>query len=347
MKIALLNNVSRIWAIGKYAYELHKELAKKIPVDHLYFDYERKELRTENKKQVIAKDNSIINNKMLFLMRMQKCLPEYDIFHAANQNISFMIRNKKSVVTCHDIYPYIKPKNFLERQIRKFAYSGLQKADFVIADSENTKKDLVKHFGISEDKIKVIYLAAGKEFRKTDKSKARRVLKLSKNAKILLNIGEDIERKNTERIYKAYYEARKKNSQLMLIRVGKANRKLADVKYYENISDKEMVLLYNAADILLIPSIYEGFGLPVLEAFACGTAVIASNTSSLPEVVGDAGLFVDPYKTEEISNAISELSGNEKLRSELVKKGLKRAKRFTWQKCANEVLKVYRELEKK
>ena len=347
MKVALVNNVPKIWAIGKYAYEIHKRLLKKLKIDHVYFDYDKKELRIEN-KGVLKRSRFFLDNKFLFLLRIKRYLPDYDLYHATNQNISFVLngRNgKKSIFTCHDIIPYIYPKNFLEKKFRGFLYSGMKNADIIIADSKNTKADLIKFMKIPEGKIRVVYLGVDNIYKRISKERARKKLGLQINGKILMHVGEDLERKNTDRIYRAYFKAKERIKDLILIRIGKVKKKIPGVNYYYKVSEKEMVLFYNAADILLIPSIYEGFGLPVIEAFACGTAVIASKTSSLPEVVGDAGLLVNPYKTDEISDAIYRLLKEQKLYNNLVKKGLKRVKNFTWEKCANNILKIYKELK--
>jgi len=110
------------------------------------------------------------------------------------------------------------------------------------------------------------------------------------------------------------------------------------------VSQEKLPCLYRNADLFVFPSLYEGFGLPVLEAMACGTPVITSNTSSLPEVAGDAAVLVDPYSVEDIADAMERVLTDPDLRTELSRKGKERAKQFTWEKCARETLKVYEEV---
>ncbi|MEA3458002.1 MAG: glycosyltransferase family 1 protein, partial [Candidatus Thermoplasmatota archaeon] len=117
-----------------------------------------------------------------------------------------------------------------------------------------------------------------------------------------------------------------------------------DVVFTGYVSDEDLPALYNAADLFVYPSIYEGFGLPPLEAMACGTPVITSNTSSLPEVVGDAGIMVDPPDVDRLADAMHEVLTNEGLRANMIKKGLGRAEMFSWEKCARETLEVYEEV---
>ena len=110
------------------------------------------------------------------------------------------------------------------------------------------------------------------------------------------------------------------------------------------LPDEDLPALYNAADLFVYPSIYEGFGLPPLEAMSCGCRVITSNTSSLPEVVGDAGIMIDPYDTDALTSSIYEVLTNNELRADMVKKGLERAKMFSWEKTAEETLEIYKDV---
>lgn len=117
-----------------------------------------------------------------------------------------------------------------------------------------------------------------------------------------------------------------------------------DVIFTGYVLDGDLPALYNAADLFVYPSLYEDFGLPPLEAIACGTPVITSNTSSLPEVVGDAGIMVDPHDVDRLADAMYKVLTNDGLREDMIKKGLERAKMFGWEKCARETLEVYEEV---
>jgi glycosyltransferase involved in cell wall biosynthesis len=180
------------------------------------------------------------------------------------------------------------------------------------------------------------------------------------NEKCILYVGNEHPRKNVEGLVKAFYRLKKKYRRgLKIIKVGGscwfgARSRLnalvdalglqRDLIFSEFASEEHLIALYNAADVFVFPSFYEGFGLPVLEAMACGCPVVASNTSSLPEVVGDAGILVNPYNINGLANAMYEVLANEGLREDLTKRGLARAKRFSWEKTARETLKVYQEV---
>ena len=110
------------------------------------------------------------------------------------------------------------------------------------------------------------------------------------------------------------------------------------------VPDEELPILYNLTDIFAYPSLYEGFGLPILEAQACGCPVITSNVSSMPEVAGESAILVDPYNVEEIASAIHKVSSDKNLRDNLIQKGFENCKRFSWQRCEEETLKVYEEV---
>jgi len=117
-----------------------------------------------------------------------------------------------------------------------------------------------------------------------------------------------------------------------------------DIIFTDFIDDEDLPFLYSGAEMFLYPSLYEGFGLPVLEAMACGTPVIASNLSSLPEVIGEAGILIDPLNVEEIVQAMEKLSKDKRLQEELQKKGLERAKLFSWERAAEETMELYKEM---
>ena len=166
---------------------------------------------------------------------------------------------------------------------------------------------------------------------------------------------------NIDKQLKAFKLAKKEIRNLKFIKAGKPNTPKArqellkfidrenlkeDVLFFEYIPEKDMADFYSTLDLFLYPIEYAGFGLPPLEAMACGCPVITSNTSSLPEVVGDAGIMVDPNNVDELAKQMERVLTDEKLRKEMIKKGLKQAKKFSWEKCARETLKVYEEVIK-
>ena len=265
----------------------------------------------------------------------------------------------KKILTIHDLTPlFFSYHDKYDRLNLKFLRFFRKEIDAIIVPSISTKNDVIRYLKISEDKIKVIPYGRDERFKVI---KDERILsKVSKHYKLptkfILYVGNIEPRKNIEGILKAYYRLRKKqlSKEYKLILVGKPwkgyskvfnlSRKLKlqkDVIFTNYIDNKDMPIIYNLAECLVYPSFYEGFGLPPLEAMACGCPVVVSNTSSLPEVVGDAGIKVDPCNINEIADAIYEILINDDLKHELVKRGLKRAKLFSWEKAAKETLKVY------
>jgi len=287
-------------------------------------------------------------------MRIGGRIPRYELYHFTSQNMSFLVKERWSIVTCLDIIPYVCPNNIWEFHLRKFLYSGLSRADRIIAISEHTKNDLIQHLGIPREKIKVIPLAAGNNFIPREKEMTRKQLGLPPDKKILLHVGTKDRRKNVASVLKVFFEVQKRRKDLILVRVGserKENFELAErlglmdkIVFTGFVSLEKFPLYYNAADLLIFPSLYEGFGLPLLEAMSSGCPVIASNSTSLPEVIGEAGILLDPFDFQGMAEKIVELLEDTKLKEELIRKGLDRARSFAWEKVAKETWQVYQEV---
>ncbi len=274
----------------------------------------------------------------------------------------------KTVVTVHDLTPLVFPDNFksglkgnLKWQIQKIA---LRNASAIITDSGSSKNDIVKHTGIKSSKIHVVYLSAGEEFKKIQDSKLK--IKNLKNKyrlpeKFALYVGDVTWNKNLPRLIEAI-----KKTKISLVMVGSAlveknvdlsnpwNADLTEVLDLIDgdkriirlgfVSNEELVLLYNMATVFTMPSIYEGFGLPVLEAMSCGCSVVTSKEGSIPEIVGAAAMYVDAYSVESIAKGIRETINSQGLRASLSEKGLIQSRRFTWKKTAGETMRVYSQI---
>lgn len=257
--------------------------------------------------------------------------------------------------------PYLFSETFTPITLLRYKFlfpRTLKTADRIIAVSNSTKRDLINYFNIPEEKIKVILEAADEKFKLLNKEEINEVKqKYNLNFPFILYVGTLEARKNIPTLIKAFYKIKKKNIEHKLVIAGKKGWKYKeifetidkldlqnDVVFTGYVSDEDLPALYNAADLFVYPSIYEGFGLPPLEAMACGTPVITSNTSSLPEVVGDAGIMVDPCDVDGLTQTMCDVLTNDGLREDMIKKGLERAKMFTWEKCARETLKVYEEV---
>ena len=264
----------------------------------------------------------------------------------------------KTVVTIHDLgaeylpgYHQFPQKHYLTKST-EYAVSH---ATHLIAVSEATKKDLITKMHCDANKISVVYEGYRKDyFKHLGKSMVENDLKkLKVTPPFLLFVGTIQPRKNVMRLIQAFSKLASDYPSLSLCLVGKKGWLSDDVyalptqlglsdrvKFLGHVKEEDLVALYNGAELLVFPSLFEGFGLPVVEAFACGLPVVTSSTSSLPEVGGDACVYVEPTSIEEIEGAIRRVLSNTMLRDELIRKGLKQAGTFSWEKAAKETLTV-------
>ncbi|MFH1781277.1 MAG: glycosyltransferase family 1 protein [Patescibacteria group bacterium] len=259
----------------------------------------------------------------------------------------------KKVVTAHDLIGKLFPENFswsAKIYWDKILPYSFTRADHVIVPSENTKKDLMKLLNIPEENISVIYEGAGPHFHKTDKQEAIEKIKnkFNINNKFILAVSTIEPRKNYKRLVEAF---KKIDTDADLVIVGKKawGEELEfgeKIKHIDYVETEDLVSLYNACDLFTMVSLYEGFGLPALEAMTCGAPVLVSNTSSLPEVVDRAGELTDPKSVNEISAKMKMILEDENLRKEMSEKSLEQAKKFSWAKAAQETLKVFEDVGK-
>lgn len=267
--------------------------------------------------------------------------------------------DQKCLTTVHDLSPWRWPESFPPRIItnQKRRLAIVKKVcQLVIADSQATKHDLVEILDFDPQKIKVVYLGVDHQRFHPQLSalEIKKVLqKYQLHRPYLLALGARNPRKNIKRVVEGFRLAQKSYSELesySLVVAGRFGwgedlKPPKSVQFTGFIESEDLPALYAGAEIFLYPSFYEGFGLPVLEAMACGTPVITSRVSSLPEVGGEAASYVDPAKAEEIGEAIVKLvqSGREE-KKRLKKSCLAQAANFSWPKCAQETMAVYQEL---
>lgn len=282
-----------------------------------------------------------------------------DLFHSPHYTLPFRLKSK-SVVTIHDLIPLRFPEYFSAIK-RVYAYSimnhAVRSADAVITVSEFTRKDILETFRIDPDKVHVIYNGVHTKFaRLTDSSKVMEFKRKHRieNAKIILYVGSVKPHKNVETLMMAFSKLRRRMPHVLLIFAGEAlnmgkglpeligRLSLNDsIRELGRLTDDELVVAYNAADVLVMPSRYEGFGLPVLEAMACGTPVIASTVASVPEIVGEAGILVDPEDSDWLSASLETILSDISLRQRLVELGMQRAAKFSWRDTAEKTLRLY------
>ncbi len=266
----------------------------------------------------------------------------------------------RSVITVHDLAFLLYP-HFLTRESARY-YGHIDQAvrwsDQIIAVSQNTKRDAIQHLGVPEDKITVVYEAANAIFRPIDREEAREQVRrrYGVDGRFLLFVSTIEPRKNVPtllRALKQLLECYKEDVHLVLAG-GKGwlsedafalveQLKLEKyVHFVGRVSSEDLLYLYNAAELMAHPAFYEGFGLPPLEAMACGLPVIVSNVASLPEVVGDAGLLIDPNNVDELTVSMWRVLNDPEARREMREKGLRQAARFSWERAATETAAIYR-----
>lgn len=272
----------------------------------------------------------------------------------------------RQVVTIHDLVFMHFPEHRgvkLSRYYLNRTKVALENSNHIIAVSESTKKDLIKLLGVEEEKITVTSEGADNQFKLiTDQKEILSHTKayIDPKFKYILSVGTLEPRKNLSAVLKAFSQLPVKlRQEYKLVFVGakgwnnqEFEKTVEDYNLTDHIiltgfvADEDLPYIYNRASVFVYPSLYEGFGLPVLEAMSCGVPVVTSNISSLPEVVDDAGKTVDPHDDKEIAENIKLILTNPKLAQSLREKGLKRALKFSWKKVALETLKVFDETVK-
>jgi len=265
-----------------------------------------------------------------------------------------------AVVTIYDLSFLLYPESFKRSKnfyLGLFTRLSARRARRIIAISESTKQDVIRLLGVSPEKVEVVYCGIDETFRPLagDQVAAFRS-KRSLPERFILFVGTIEPRKNVTRLIEAFANLHTRRLTDLKLVIGGAKGWFyedvftrveelgleGEVMFPGYIPVSELPLWYNAAELFVYPSLYEGFGLPPLEAMACGTPVVTANTSSLPEVVGEAGLTVDPLDAEGLAETIRRALDDGALRREMKERGLQRAKGFSWTKAAQETVQVYR-----
>jgi len=270
-----------------------------------------------------------------------------------------LVHPRRSVVTIHDLGYLYYPEShrLLDRLYLDLSTRyNARAATHLIADSSATKRDLVERYGTEPDKITVVYPGYdGTTFQPVRDEGTIEAVKAKYNiaGHYILFVGTLQPRKNLTRLIEAFSNIQHPTSNIQLVIAGKKGWLYHDifrqveklglgegVVFTGYVPEGDLPALMSGARLFVFPSLYEGFGLPVLEAMACGVPVVCSNASSLPEVAGDAAVLVDPLDVEGMAAAMERVLGNNELRAELIERGFEQAGKFSWEKCARETLKV-------
>ncbi len=296
-------------------------------------------------------------------LSQDRLFPNVGLFHATD-NLLPCLKKTHSVLTVYDLAFRFYPETFttLNRWFQLLTMGTfLYRAHAVIAISQNTKRDVAQLYGVDESKITVVYGGVNSRFQPASISEIEHVrTRYHLPERYILFVGSIEPRKNLKALlaaFSAIKQQREAIDSIKLVIAGKRGWLYADffqqlrTSGLENeiilpgfIADEDLPALYSAADVFVFPSWYEGFGLPVLEAMACGTPVVCSNVSSLPEVAGEAALMVAPNDVRGFCEAITRTLTDAVLRQELIGRGFRQAARFTWEKTAQQTLAVYEQV---
>lgn len=320
---------------------------------NLDFLYDISSLPTKNQIFKIAWQH-------LYLPYRMKNL-QVDVFHEP-AFVAPYFKKCPTVITIHDLSYKLLPNCYTWRNrlyLDRLVNRSISSCDKIIAISQNTKNDILLNYKIKEEKIKVIYEGVDEVFRPLGDSKeeASAMVKAKNGIKgdFIFTVSLISPRKNMVNLIKAFSILRKKgviNHQLVIVgkkgwffeevfKEAAASNYAQDIIFCDFVLLYDLVALYNCADVFVYPSLYEGFGLPLLEAMACDCPVVASNRSSIPEVCSDAALLVDPYDPKAFADAILRILSNTELKKSLIKKGRLQVAAFSWERTAQETIEVY------
>jgi len=272
-----------------------------------------------------------------------------------------LFSKKNYLFTIHDasVWKYSNTLSWKGKfYMKPLAILGAKRANKILTVSENSKKDISEYANIPKNKIINTYESISENFRKIkDKNILKRVKeKYNLPLNFVLSVCSLEPRKNLINLLKAFKLLLDDNPKIQhkLVLIGRrawgknlVTNKISELNLKNNViitghvPEQDLICIYTLADLFVFPSIYEGFGLPPLEAMACGTPVISSNTSSLPEVVGNAAIMINPYDVKKIANAINTLLCNPKLKNKIILKGEKRVKKFSWERIAKKMIYIY------
>jgi glycosyltransferase involved in cell wall biosynthesis len=276
-----------------------------------------------------------------------KNLKDDIVFHVSFQNladIALYLDRERTFITCYDIFNFLE-KSTIRNSIfaQRYAFIGLKRCNYVVSISDFTKNELISKFRISKEKIFVIKCGINHDiFNPIPKNKLIDIEPLFPNYKKILHVGTEDERKDILTLFKAFYNLKKKYDKIKLIRVGPSKysniiKSLGlekDIIYFNYVNNKKLREIYNLSDLLIFPSLYEGFGFPGLEAAACGTPVICSDIPIFKEIYKDFPLYFPPKDYKSLAKIIIDNIDNESIKNEMKRKGLELVKYYSWEKSA-------------
>lgn len=352
--------------LGTYAYQLIRHINMAGVKLRLFWPGEQyNKLKIENEEDFRIMEQYQDNYWQEVYLPEALLRDNISLFHVPQNGIG-LPRSKvcKYIVTIHDLIPYVYPEMTGKNYLKKF-YSEMpfimENTDHIITVSEWSKKDIIRIFGIPEERITVIYEAAEPQYVPIPKAITKTYLreKYSLNKPYILYIGGFSPRKNLSGLINAFVQVATNDPDVTLCLPGKRDKEQdvtislieafglsKRVNLLGFVPNRDLPYLYSGAELFVYPSFYEGFGLPPLEAMACGIPVLSSNASCLPEIVGKDGMYFNPHNTLEIAEKILLVLGDQELRHKLVRRGQRHIRSFSWQKTAEETISLYNKLLK-
>jgi glycosyltransferase involved in cell wall biosynthesis len=288
-----------------------------------------------------------------------------DVLHSPHHTAPMVVAGSRRVITFHDLTFFLLADRYPRSRLlyfRAVSRATARVADALICPSQAVRDDIVRILHVRPEKVHPIAEAAAPEFQPIKDKAALEKLRTryALPERFILNVGSLEPGKNRTTLLKAYAGLRKRGLEQKLVVAGQRAWKYeddlalaeelgieGDVLFTGYVPPEEMPALYNAADLFVFPSLYEGFGLPVIEAMACGVPVVASNLSAIPEVAGEAALLVDPRDVEQLCDAMERVLRDKRLQGALRRRGLERAQGFSWERAARETIAVYQETANK
>ena len=365
MNVSYLTNAKPDSGVGLRAHEIAKRLKQRedIQLSKHFLDGENPPFK---------KWPGALGSKSINWVRMGKQIRQEPnaLYHLTNQSLSFLAKKvSPSIVTVHDLIEILEPQEWKAALINKYLYSGIDRADHLIAVSEYTKQAIIDRYSISPEKITVIPNGVGTEFHPIESFKTSLgyqellgELKIEADTDVVLYVGSDHPRKNLPVALSAFHKASLHLGGVkgvIFVKVGAAGLpagraatlevvdelKLREqVRFVDSVSTEKLNQLYNIADVLIFPSRFEGFGLPPLQALAAGTPVVASNATSIPEVVGNAAVLHDPDDIDAFAASLIRVLTEQSFAADLIQQRLKQARRFGWDIAAEQIIEVYKKI---
>jgi glycosyltransferase involved in cell wall biosynthesis len=371
-EVILLTNAQPASGVGYYAFQIRKHMPDRYGVKEYFIDGQAGMLMNQGLvfRQLMQLPTPL-NAKTVnwirlgvFLRRILRRQHADSIVHATNQTLSFVTQDfTRSVVTVHDLIELTEPQSWGGYLSSRYLYSGIKKAQHIVAVSEYTSRCVQEYLGVPFDRISVIANGVGEEFgvipdfEKTLVGQSfRHELRLAGDVRIVLYVGSEHRRKNVITALRAFAYVRAQGIHVRFLKVGEPGILLGrdeimreidnlgirdDVTFLGHVTEERLCELYNLADVFIYPSRMEGFGLPPLQAMACGTPVVASDATALPEVVGDAALLRSPDDVDGFGKDLQRVLEDDALAADLTRRGIERVKLFSWEKAAKSLAEVY------